>query len=711
MPPSFEDNTPLSERTRQVRVISRLAPLAMLSLFVRTLLWVLDGVFFTNPAELRLYSVGVFLIGGFSLWQILDLKAFARRLFICVASLTWGIALVTLIRADGLPLMDASSIQMAEYAAFTVWIVVSVVFVIYLMQPRVRSAFTVSASNPYGRALFAIALGHLLFFEWNSMNGLVGIPVKLAPSWSGQSVSLERFQSDCNREESSRIPSGDERAVEKFCRCDSKLLGERCPTTMAVREQCVRHIQVKLADNPKGKLFFQQAREACVSESFPMEQQAIFQKARASLERSVLQRLSIGVPLEKVVSGEVGQRKFLYCMSLGLFSRCRDPKPSATQVCLTKIVEPSEAKVLKTRCLRLAFAKYSDYETLLAVGESHLVNNKPAEAIAAAAHAIASAGNRPEAYLVRGIGYAQTNQDKNAVDDLTTALKISDFSHSRVRALETRRLAYVNLKDVSAAELDAKEACALGDTALCPQNGAGESAAWHSSEEVAVAMAKAISGETTAERAPSAQLPAAVAGVTDENRRIWNELVQVGGVALAMGDAAKALDKFQQALILTESLGAGNELWRDSSLRLAAFLRGVGRVSEGELHLRNTFAQWAKLGEAGQRLVVEEVGRYSTFYQGRKEWMYQERILLELWKAASDSDSLLVREINLYLSQLYQASGRPEKLGVFFKREVEIYQKRFGKKDARLDISRDRLNDYYRRNGDFPKVDAVLASP
>jgi hypothetical protein len=65
-----------------------------------------------------------------------------------------------------------------------------------------------------------------------------------------------------------------------------------------------------------------------------------------------------------------------------------------------------------------------------------------------------------------------------------------------------------------------------------------------------------------------------------------------------------------------------------------------------------------------------------------------------------------VKDINLYLSSLYQASGRADKLGVFYKREAEIFEKRFGKKDARASVSQDQLADHGRRN-----PGAVLASP
>lgn len=767
MHPLFEEGGEESLRARQVRVVSRYALTAMLALFVRTLLWVLDGVFYSNPPEIRLYSVGVFLVAGFSLWQILDLKSFARKLFIGVAVLTWGVALVTLIRTYSLPVSEYSPIQIAEYTVFLVWTVVSVLFVLYLLQPQVRASFTSSSHNPYQRTVFALVLVQVLFFEWKSSQGFMNVNVKLGPATPVHETSLGRFQQDCAREEATRLPSSDNQAAVNFCRCDSKVLGARCPTEIAGRDQCLRYIETKLTGNPRGKVAFQESRDACVAQYFPKEQEAMYLKARAALERNVLSRLSVALPLEKIVAGEVAQRKFLYCMTLGLFSRCRDPKPSATQACLVKPVEPKESEILKARCLRLAEAKQADFDKLLGAAESLLAKEKYSEAIASAEKAIASGSDRPEGYLVRGIAYIHTAKHKSGIDDLTIALNVSDFSHTRIRALEARRIAHLNLKDIPSAEVDAKEACALGATALCPLKGAQEPAAWHSSEDVAVALAAAVSEEASQnklawsmnasdpvkeappvpaeeKRAPTAEdpvaaaesvrapdavpaaaptpeskavvekeaaAPEAAAVVSDEKRLAWTELMQVGDVLLKMGDTAKAQEKYQVALKYSESLGEANELWIESSLRMAAFFREAGKLSDGEAYVRNTISFWKQQSEKGQRGIVEEIGRYSLAYQNRREWKLQERLLLEVWKEASETDSLLVREINLQLSGLYQASGRSEKLESFFKREAEIYEKRFGKKSARTGASLQQLSEFYLSQGESKKANAVFASP
>jgi tetratricopeptide (TPR) repeat protein len=778
MRPLFDEQSPESVRNRRGRTVSRFALTAMFALFLRTLLWVLDGVFYTSPAEIRLYSVGVFLVGGFSLWQILDLKAFARRLFIGVAALTWGVAAVSLIRTYQIPVTDFTPIQTAEYLAFAVWTAVSVLFVVYLCQPAIRDLFTASQSNPYQRALYVIALGHVLFFEWQGSQSLVNVVVKLAPSEPAQALSLGRFQEECSKEERSRLPqSAGEETIANYCRCDSQLLAERCPPGLAAREQCLSHIEGRIGRSPRAKIGFFEAREACVSQYFPKAEHAVHAKSRAQLERNVLQRLTVALPLEHMVPAELAQRKFLLCMSLGLFSRCRDARPSASYSCLTKPIEAKETSALKTRCERLALAKQGEYEALAKEGEARLAEGKYTEAVAAAEKLISLAGDRPEGYLLRGLAYVQVAEHKTAVDDLTIALNVSDFGHTRVRALEGRRLAHLNLKNQAAADADAAEACSLGASFLCPENGAKEPVAWRGSEEVAATLAKAISAEAlgnklawsvkgtppkqdvpgseaaaletarvpTAEATPApapepkrvpdaapaatpspapeasatnevAAPPASVAtaapaAVTEEKRAAWNELTQVGEVAFKMGDSSKAREKFLAALSLSEELAPGNELCIESSLKLAAFLRDPASLAEGESYLRKTFPFWAALSERHQRSIVEEVGRYSTLYQNRRDWQLQERLLLEIWKEASATESLLVREINLHLSSLYQASGRAEKLETFFKRETEIYEKRFGKKDVRVESSRQQLSNFYLSQGETAKASAALASP
>ncbi len=766
MRPLFEANGEESLRARQARVVSRFALSSMLALFVRTLLWVLDGVFYSNPAEIRLYSVGVFLLAGFSLWQILDLKAFARRLFIGVAALTWGVSLVTLLRTYALPALEFSAIQTAEYVTFLVWTVVSVLFVLYLLQPKVRESFTVSPRNSYQRTLFVLILGHVLFFEWKSSQTIVNVVLKIGPAVVRE-AALERLQKDCVREEGSRLPAGEE-AASNFCQCDSKLLSDRCSSGQQGREQCLRHIEGKLSSSPRARVLFQEAREACVAQFYPKDKGVVYQKARAVLERNVLQRLSVSLPLEKITVGEKAQRKFLYCMSAGLFSRCRDPKPSAAQACLTKPIEAKESQVLKSRCLRLAEAKAGEIEKHLEAGEGFLAKDKFAEAVQAAEKSIALASNRPEGHLLRGIALVHMGQTKNALDDLALVLEDSDFAHTRLRALEARRSAHLKLNELAAAEADAKQACELGAVTLCPVKGAEVPQASVVSDDVAVALSKAVSEETSgrqfasleteavkpekpaevavpaasapvvavvsepADRTPTSQgpvsqkepepvvvassetaAPAAPEGksITDEHRRAWSELMQVGEVTLKMGDGTKAQEKFLAALKYSESLGVGNELWVDSSLRMAAIFRENEKNAEGDTHLRKIFPYWSSQTEARQRSIVEEVGRFSTAFQSRRDWKFQERLLLEVWKEASDSSSLLVRDINLHLSTLYQASGRTEKLEAFYKREAEIYEKRFGKRSARVDASRGQLSDYYLSLGQSGKASAVMASP
>ena len=68
----------------------------------------------------------------------------------------------------------------------------------------------------------------------------------------------------------------------------------------------------------------------------------------------------------------------------------RDPKPSATLACLSKPVEPKESEVLKTRCLRLAEAKLSDFDKVLETAESFLAKEKFSDAIRSAEKAIAA---------------------------------------------------------------------------------------------------------------------------------------------------------------------------------------------------------------------------------------------------------------------------------------------------------------------------------
>ncbi len=769
MRPIFEEDADDPARTHQLRVVSRYALTSMFALFTRTLLWVLDGVFYTNPPEIRLYSVGVFLLAGFALWQILDLKLFARRLFIGVAFLTWGVAIVSLARAWGAPVQPFSSIQIAEYVAFLAWAVSSFLFVLYLLQPRVRELFIATAANPYQRALFVIALGFVLFFEWKSSQGVVNVALKLTPTSQGSSLVTGRFQKDCASEELARMPSSEGDAFQNFCRCDSKLLADRCPSGLASREQCLHHIETKFIGNLRAKTSFQEARESCVAQYFPKEQQAVYQKTRATLERNVLQRLTVALPLEKMVAGETAQRKFLYCMSLGLFSRCRDPKPSASQACLMKPLEAKESKILKSRCLRLAEAKQTDYDKLVGTAELALSKEKYKEVIATAEKAIAAGSDRSEGYLTRGIAYVHTGQHRAGIEDLTIALNVSDFAHTRIRALEARRIAHLNLKETEAAEADAKEACALGASSLCPLKGAQEPAAWHGSEDVAAALAGAVSEEAmesklawtmnaseavqqvasaasepakpepqtgeraltvdapTETRAPDSKTPAVaeppaaaaelkpaaaepvVEAAANPNEKPWSELMQVGEVTLKMGDTAKAREKFEAALKFAE--GKGEDLWAESSLRLASVLREAEKYSEGEAYLRGAIPHWSKLSERRQKSLVEEIGRYSMAYQLRRDWKLQERLLLEVWKQASDADSVLVRDINSHLSGLYQASGRADKLDTFYKREAEIFEKKFGKKDARAESSRAQLSDFYMRQGEPAKAKAVLASP
>lgn len=757
MEPVFDtaDEEPIRER--RMRVIARFTLTALFFLFLRTLLWVLDGVFSSNPPELRLSSVGIFLLAGFALWRLLDLKSYARRLFVGLSVLTWSTALLALARTYHQPMAQFTPIQIAEYGAFIGWIVVSVLFVAYLMQPVVREMFTEAPTNGYGRLLFLVLLGHMMYFEWHQGIRLLETSIRIGVSNTPALLSLGRFQEECSREERAKLPpSVGEDQVANFCRCDSTVLADRCPAGLASREQCLHHIESRLKRNTKAKASFLDTRDSCVAQYLSKERPAIYQKARALLERNVLQRLSVAVPLEREVAGEAGQRKYLYCMTLALFSRCSDPKPAATYTCLSKPLEGKEVDSVRGRCLRLARVKQGSYEEAVAAAEKALAAGKISDAVPLADKAIALGSDRPEGYLVRGIANVQRGQHKSGADDLTIVLNVSDFTHTRIRALEGRRIAHENLKDAAAAEADAREACSLGAAGLCSVRADAEPFAWQTSEDVATVLSKAVTDEAVAgqlawapvhetvaqqetrtstaepepkaspaaEAAPrevSAQVPAAaptepaaeaaIASIADKDRQAWNELMQVGDLAYKTGDAAQAKDKYRAALGMAEGFGSGNELWVLSSLRLAGYQRDKGEWADGEGYLRKTFPKWATLAESSQRAIVEEVGRYSTAYQAKHEWKLQERLLLEVWKEASASESLLVREINLYLSGLYGASGRGEKLDPFFRRETEIFEKRFGKKDPRTEASRVQLSNYYLSRGETDKAGATLASP
>ena len=158
-------------RENVAKVVSGFALALLLILFVRTLLWVLDGIFYTQPPQIRIFEIVFFLLVSGLLWKLLEFQMWARRAFLLLLSVVWVTTLAEFLRTFHQPVVYNSSLKITEYLFFILWAVVGPVFAVYLLQPRVRSLFTYKGNNLFLRGLTISLLVGLFVMEYRHAQG------------------------------------------------------------------------------------------------------------------------------------------------------------------------------------------------------------------------------------------------------------------------------------------------------------------------------------------------------------------------------------------------------------------------------------------------------------------------------------------------------------------------------------------------------------
>lgn len=493
----YEPKPRVLTRTDMDSTDKRVAQFALFSvviLFVRTVLWVVDGVFFSHPAEVRVLSMAYFLAAGVLLWQLLEYKQLARRSFIAFCALSWGHGIAAYLTQYQVPPPEYSTIQAFEYLASMMWISLSAIFVVYLFQPHVRELFTQRQANWYQRALFFVFVAHFVFFDWRYAKELPNLNDAHSVAGMGQLKPVReapRFFDDCVANEPKNLPkTPSESSLKGYCRCDSEALSQHCPPDVSNREQCVQ--QLSNAEPPKIELI--KSRELCVAEHLPALKDQIFEKARRRLEEDVVKALTLTLPLDESAVGEKAQRKLLGCVTMGVLSRCQNSQAGLMYQCLVEPPNPKVMESVQLRCRKWGKVAGGEYEKLLGQALEAIRRDDLPKAISVTAKAISEGPERPEAYLLRGEAYVRASQYLKAIEDFVIVLNVSDFVPTRAKAFRLRAEAYERLGKHEQAVQDKSALCQLGDQKSCTESNSSSDrhSFWLRAEPVRAAVERAL---------------------------------------------------------------------------------------------------------------------------------------------------------------------------------------------------------------------------
>jgi len=334
----------------------RLSIISLITLFLLTLLNIINGFFNVKPAEVKLFDIIYFIVGIFLITKLISKKEWARILYITFFTIDSLFALSNLIKNYNTTIPSYSSLMNLEYAITLIWRTVTILLLIYLMCPQMRELFTKTEINIYKRLFFFISFFNIflsfIFTEFSNLNSK--LIIKIEKNNSSESL---RYSSQCLEVNKAIVEISDNNvSLIDYCNCESYEFSKLCSPIILDRNHCVS----SLLEKPENITSILEIHEKCLEKNIPSVTNYIFEKKRKILDENFKYQIALLLPFHG--NTEDKEKALSNCVSHAILAMCMDYKLSSTYKCLKNAASTELMENTIVQCNNIINGTFNTYE-------------------------------------------------------------------------------------------------------------------------------------------------------------------------------------------------------------------------------------------------------------------------------------------------------------------------------------------------------------